>query len=96
MAAAVFAACGSARADGPTGEVSVGAGAWSNDRRQAGVYDGMRDSKGYLLIDADILKRDDETGTWLGLKTRNLGLDNREVSAEWLRQHGKGLFPFFQ
>ncbi len=67
--------------------VSIGIGNWSDDDRpQGGIFDGMRDSGAYGLLDADILKRDDATGTWLGLKARNLGLDNRELEAKWLRQ----------
>ncbi|OFZ84799.1 MAG: hypothetical protein A2W21_08305 [Betaproteobacteria bacterium RBG_16_66_20] len=86
LAAAVLAAYGPAFAEGPESSVSVGVGNWSNDRPQRGTFDGMRDSGGYLLLDADVLKRDDATGTWWGLSTRNLGLDNREIKAEWQRQ----------
>ena len=86
LAAALCAVYGPAFADGPESSVSVGIGNWSNDRHQGGIFDGMRDNGGYLLLDADVLKRDDATGTWLGLKLRNLGLDNREVRAEWQRQ----------
>lgn len=90
LAAAIFAAYGSAFAgEGLVLEpnsVSVGIGGWSDDRLQRGVFDGMRDDGAYGLIDADISRRDDGTGTWLGLRIRNLGLDDREVKAEWLRQ----------
>jgi MtrB/PioB family decaheme-associated outer membrane protein len=70
----------------PSSNVSVGLGGWSNDRNRSGMYDGMREAGGYLLIDADILSRDDATGTWLGLKARNLGLENFELKGEWLKQ----------
>lgn len=70
----------------PESSVSVGVGNWSKDRAQRGVFDGMRDSGAYGLLDIDISKRNDATGTWLGLKARNLGLDNGELKAEWLRQ----------
>ena len=86
LAAAMLAVYGPALAEGPESSVSVGIGNWSNDRPQRGVFDGMRDSGAYGLLDADILKHDDATGTWLGLKARNLGLDNREIKGEWLRQ----------
>ena len=86
LAAALFAVYGPALAEGPESSVSVGIGNWSNDRHQSGIFDGMRDGGGYLLLDADILKRDDATGTWLGLKLRNLGLDNREIKGVWERQ----------
>ncbi len=94
LAAALMLAFGPACADDaevaalttPDSSVSVGIGNWSKDRPQQGVYDGMRDSDTYGLFDFDIRKRDNATGTWLGLKARNLGLDNREIKGEWLRQ----------
>src|SRR3989304_9564380 len=86
LAAALLSVYGPALAEGPESSVSVGVGNWSNNRHQGGIFDGMRDDGGYLLLDADILKRDDATGTWLGLKLRNLGLDNREIRGEWQRQ----------
>ena len=46
----------------------------------------MRDKGAYGLLDADIVKRDDETGTWLKLKATNLGLDNRDCAASYSRQ----------
>lgn len=70
----------------PDSSFSVGVGGWSNDRNRRGMYDGMRDAGGYLLIDADILTRDDATGTWIGLKAKNLGLENYELKGEWLKQ----------
>jgi len=75
----------------PESSISIGAGLWSSDRRQQGIYDGMRDSGAYGLIDADIVKRDDATGTWLKLKATNLGLDNREIRGEYLRQGDFGV-----
>ncbi|THF60335.1 MtrB/PioB family decaheme-associated outer membrane protein [Pseudothauera rhizosphaerae] len=76
----------------PESTVSIGVGHWSNDRPQQGIYDGMRENESpHLLIDADIVKRDDATGTWLRFETRNLGLDNREFSGEWLRQGNIGI-----
>ena len=92
LAAAVLAVCGPgpALAQSTAGSVSVGIGNWSNDRRHSGVYDGMQDDGGYGLFDADILKRDAATGTSLGLKARNLGLENREIQLEWMRQGNIG------
>jgi len=96
LVAVLFAVYGSALAGGDTSvvleqnSVAVGAGNWSNDRPHEGQYDGMSDSGAYGLFDADILKRDDATGTWLGLKARNLGLDDREIKGEWLRQGNIG------
>lgn len=91
LAAALLAAYGPVLAEGAENSVSIGVGNWSNDRPQTGVYDGMRDSGTYLLLDADVVKRDDATGTWYSLKARSLGLDDREVKVEWLRQGNIGL-----
>ena len=95
LAAALLAVYGPAiAAESPespvSGSVSVGVGSWSNDRAQQGIYDGMRESGTYGLFDADLLKRDDATGTRLGLKARNLGLDNREIGLDWMRQGNIG------
>lgn len=75
----------------PESSISIGVGSWSNDRRQQGIYDGMRDSGANVLLDADVIKRDDTTGTWLKLKATNLGLDNREIRGEYLRQGDFGV-----
>jgi MtrB/PioB family decaheme-associated outer membrane protein len=76
----------------PSSSVSVGAGGWSHDRPQQGIYDGMKEHGGYGLVDAYISRRDDETGTWFKLDARNLGLDTRELRGEWLRQGDIGIF----
>lgn len=94
IAIALLSAFGTALADDaeinelikPESSVSLGAGYWSSDRHRQGIYDGMRDDGAYGLLDADIVKRDDATGTWLKLNARNMGLDNREIRGEYLRQ----------
>ena len=63
----------------PDSTVSVGVGNWTADRHQQGIYDGMRDKGAYGLLDADITRRDDATGTWLKLKASDLGLDDRSI-----------------
>lgn len=70
----------------PSSSVSIGVGTWNKDRPQMGIYDGMRKDDAKLLFDADVRKRDDETGTWLTLSVRNLGLDTREIRGEYLEQ----------
>ncbi len=94
LAAALLAAYGPALAyEGLVLEpnsVAIGIGYWDNDRPRTGQYDGMRDSGAYGLLDADIMKRDDATGTWLGLKARSLGLDDREIKLDWTRQGNIG------
>lgn len=100
VAAAMLAAYGSAFAEDddikqltkPDSSISVGAGYWSSDRPQQGIFDGMRDDHGYALIDADVVKRDDATGTWFKFKTDNLGLESRKISAEVQQQGNMGGF----
>jgi MtrB/PioB family decaheme-associated outer membrane protein len=76
----------------PESAVSLGIGYWSDDRPKLGTYDGMRDKGAYGLFDARINSRDDRTGTWFILDARNLGLDTRQLRADWLRQGDMGLF----
>ena len=100
VAAALFAAYGSAAADDeemrqltkPDSSVSVGAGYWSNDRLHEGTYDGMRHNGLYGLVDAEIVKRDDATGTWSIFRGERLGLDSRSFEAEVLQQGNAGAF----
>lgn len=75
----------------PSSEVSVGLGGWSKDRQNLGVFDGMRKNDSFLLLDADVRKRDDTTGTWLNLTVTNFGTSNREIRGEYLRQGDLGL-----
>ena len=76
----------------PESSVSVGVGYWSKDRPRLGTYDGMNQEGAYGLLDALINTRDDRTGTWFILDARNLGLETRELRAEWLRQGNLGVF----
>jgi MtrB/PioB family decaheme-associated outer membrane protein len=76
----------------PQSEASAGVGFWSDDRPRLGTYDGMPTKGAYGLFDAFINRRDDATGTWLRLDARNLGLETRELRAEWLRQGNMGAF----
>jgi MtrB/PioB family decaheme-associated outer membrane protein len=76
----------------PESAVSVGLGYWSKDRPRLGTYDGMSQEGAYGLLDALINTRDDRTGTWFILDARRLGLDTRELRAEWLRQGNLGVF----
>lgn len=99
VAIALISAFGSAFADEaeinelikPDSSISIGIGNWTGDRPQQGIYDGMRENGTYGLFDADIVKRDDATGTWYKLKATNLGLDNREIKGEYLRQGNLGV-----
>ncbi|MEK6209788.1 MAG: MtrB/PioB family decaheme-associated outer membrane protein [Pseudomonadota bacterium] len=75
----------------PESSVSLGVGTWTRDRPHEGIFDGMRDSGAYGLLDADVVKRNDATGTWYTLTGRNLGLDSRELMGEFLRQGDIGV-----
>lgn len=98
LAAALLAAYGSAFAEDdeirqlsqPDSSISVGAGYWSNDRLQQGIFDGMRDDGLYGLIDADVVKRNEETGTWYSFRGQNLGLESRAIEAEVYKQGDVG------
>jgi MtrB/PioB family decaheme-associated outer membrane protein len=94
LSAAMISAFGSAAAaeddiaqfTKPDSIISVGVGNWSGDRHQAGILDGMRKSGSHLGLDADVVKRDDATGTWFMFKGQNLGLPTRELRLDLLRQ----------
>lgn len=75
--------------------VSLGAGNVNNDGARFGQYTGMNESGIYGLLDADIVKRDDTTGTWLKFTGRNLGLENRELKLEHNRQGDWGYYLDF-
>ena len=99
---AAFGAAGAAEGDDdithltqPESTVSLGAGNVNNDGARFGQYTGMNESGGYGLLDADIVKRDDATGTWLKFTGRNLGLDNRELKLEHDRQGDWGYYLDF-
>ena len=76
----------------PESFVSIGAGYWTKDRPQWGIYDGMNKDGGYGLLDARIANRDNPTGTWFTLDARNIALETREFRVDWLRQGDIGAF----
>ena len=76
----------------PESAVSLGIGYWSDDRPKLGTYDGMREKGAYGLLDARINSRNDRNGEWFILDARRLGLDTRELRADWLRQGSGGVF----
>ncbi len=66
----------------PESSVSVGLRALSGDSRSRalfGQYNGMRDHDLYGLLDFDVIKLDDENGTWTNFQGSHLGLDDREL-----------------
>ena len=98
---AAFGSAGAAEGDDitqltqPESTISLGAAYVDSDGARFGQYTGMNESGGYGLLDADIAKRDDATGTWLKLTGRNLGLDNRELKLEHDRQGDWGYYLDF-
>ena len=104
IAVAVLAAIGQARAAAtdplkqlmePESSVEVGLAGVSGDRRdraQFGMFNGMRNDRGYLLLDIDYLRRDNATGTWASMQARNLGQDNREFA---IGMHKQGNWKIF-
>lgn len=94
LAAALLAAFGPAVAAGdevteltkPDSNVSAGVGYVNKDNQRFGQYNGLNDKGGYGLLDFNVTKRDDDTGTWLRFTGRNVGLDSRELHFDQERQ----------
>lgn len=102
VAAASLAACAPLwAADGDdevkaltTPQITLGAGIGgvSKDNTRFGQYTGLTKEGLYNLIDLDLRTRNDETGTWLNLTGRNLGLESSELRFEQERQGKWGYF----
>lgn len=73
-------------------EVSAGLGYVDRDNRRFGQYSGLNEKGAVLLLDADVVRRNDATGTWLKLNVRNLGLDSRSLRFEHSRQGDWGYY----
>ena len=66
----------------PENSVSIGAGVSSGDhkdRTRFGLYNGLREDRGNLLFDFNYSSKDANSGRWMILEGRNIGLDNREL-----------------
>lgn len=70
----------------PESAIRLGAGYLSDDAPRFGQYTGVREKGGYGLLDVDIVKRNDATGTWFKVRGRNLGLDDRDLRITHERQ----------
>lgn len=79
----------------PDNEILFGAGHVSEDNKRFGQYTGLTDEGGVGLLDVRINNRDDDTGTWLKLFGRNLGLESRELRFDHERQGDWGYFVEF-
>ncbi len=99
-AATVLAGVGAYAAEGdeitvltkPESNIEFGLGYVNKDGLRFGQYSGLNEKGTYGLLGGSLIKRDDATGTWLILKGRNLGLDNRELRFEHNRQGNWGYF----
>ena len=76
----------------PTSVVRLGAGHLTKDAPRFGQYTGVREQGSYGLVDVDLVKRNDVTGTWLTLKGRNLALENRDLRVDHERQGDWGYY----
>ncbi|HYD62703.1 MAG TPA: MtrB/PioB family decaheme-associated outer membrane protein [Noviherbaspirillum sp.] len=70
----------------PSSSIAVGASYLSNDAPRFGRHSGLNDEGAYGLLNVDINKRDDSTGTWLRFKGNNLGLESRDMRITHVRQ----------
>ena len=61
----------------PESVLGAGIGYVSQDNTRFGQYSGLTKEGLYPLIDLNLRRRNDETGTWMNLQGRNLGLDDR-------------------
>jgi MtrB/PioB family decaheme-associated outer membrane protein len=75
----------------PESFISVELGHWTDDRPHEGMFDGMHDEGNYGMVNANIVKRDDATGTWMRFSSWNLGLDTVDVSASYEKQGDWGI-----
>ncbi len=72
-----------------TASISAGAavaGAFRPNGSLFGQYNGWANNSSAVLLDFDLIQRDDETGTWVTAAGRDLGLDSRELSLGSQRQ----------
>ena len=101
VAAMLLAALGSAHAVevlAPSGlntassSASVGLGYTPDDGRRFGQYNGINEEGAYGLLDFNFVKRDDATGTWIGVFGRNVGLENRQLRLDHSRQGNWGYY----
>lgn len=76
----------------PDSNIEVGVGAVDDANTRFGQYNGMVEDRFYLLLDGNYVRRDDATGTWLGITGRNLGLESRELRLDASRQGDWGVF----
>ncbi len=79
----------------PVSSISVGAGIVDGVNKRFGQYNGMAKEGAYGLLDFEVLRRDNATGTWLNVYGRNLGFESRELGFAHSRQGNWGYFLDF-
>jgi MtrB/PioB family decaheme-associated outer membrane protein len=75
--------------------LGVGLGYAANDGPRFGEYNGINQKGAYGILDFNVVTRDEETGTWLRLYGRNVGLEDVQLRAEQQRQGDWGYFVDF-
>lgn len=101
MAAALCAAFGTAQAaednevtalTRPESNIEFGIGHVTVGNREFGKYNGLNEQGIHGLFNADIIHRDDTSGTWLKLRARDLGLESRELRFDHEKQGNWGYY----
>jgi MtrB/PioB family decaheme-associated outer membrane protein len=75
--------------------LGAGLGYSANDGPRFGQYNGINQKGVYGILDFNAVTRDEETGTWLRLYGRNLGLEDPQLRAEQQRQGDWGYYVDF-
>jgi MtrB/PioB family decaheme-associated outer membrane protein len=76
----------------PESSIRLGAVQMAGDGPDFGKYTGVRDEGFQAVIDLDLVKRNDETGTWVKAAARNFGPDNRDLRISHERQGDWGYY----
>ena len=76
----------------PQSSINVGVGYVSKDNQRFGQYNGLTDKGAYGIVDFNLDKRDDSTGTWFRLQGRDLGYKDPELRLEQRRQGDWGYY----
>ena len=70
----------------PTSQVGFGVGYLFGENMRFGQYTGLKQPGWLMNLNADIVRREAETGTWWYVKAHDLGHDSRDVRVEHTRQ----------
>lgn len=76
----------------PESRISFGLGSVHGDNQRFGMYTGKTKDEGQILGDVSVIRLDKETGTWIRVEGRDLGLSTRELRVEHEKQ---GDFKYF-